>query len=141
MPFALPGPCAVARAGGVHFDPESPAGKEYGLPLPEARGEGLGSQTGGSSGRPPPLFGIGVSGPPPAPSRATGGVAEGGPRGQSHGREGRSATSPGGRRVNLPPARSYSPADGTAIVIGLLLLVGLLGYALRRGYRIPSAIE
>jgi hypothetical protein len=51
-----------AQSKGVHVDPDSPAGKEYALPLDAARGNVAG---GGDSAAPggdaPPLFGAGIS--------------------------------------------------------------------------------
>src|SRR5665811_253655 len=60
--LAASGQRAVAK-GGVHFDPDSPAGKEYALPLDEARDEAVGEgQPDGASGASAPLFGVGISG-------------------------------------------------------------------------------
>src|SRR5690349_19568187 len=60
------GPAAgdAAAEKGVHFDPESPAGKEYALPLDQARNEGAGKTGVGKDGsiEPAPLFGEGVGG-------------------------------------------------------------------------------
>src|SRR5665811_1977608 len=58
--LAASGQRAVAK-GGVHFDPDSPAGKEYALPLDEARDEAVGEgQPDGASGASAPLFGVGT---------------------------------------------------------------------------------
>lgn len=58
---------AGAQSDGVHVDPESPAGKEYALPLESARRDAAGgapssggaTSSGGSD--PAPLFGEGIS--------------------------------------------------------------------------------
>jgi hypothetical protein len=56
-------PQPQAMAGEVHFDPDSPAGKEYALPLDRARDEAAGTaQSDGPAGESSPLFGEGVSG-------------------------------------------------------------------------------
>jgi hypothetical protein len=51
-------PSAVAQEDGVFVDPDSPAGKEYAVPIDQARGEAA-----GGGNRPPgeePLFGEGI---------------------------------------------------------------------------------
>jgi hypothetical protein len=51
-------PSAAAQEDGVFVDPDSPAGKEYAVPIDQARGEAA-----GGSNRPPgeePLFGEGI---------------------------------------------------------------------------------
>ena len=62
---------AVAQEDGVHYDPDSPAGKEYAIPLQEARRVGgnddaqvappSGTGSGGSGGADETLFGAGVT--------------------------------------------------------------------------------
>ena len=66
----------MAQADGVHVDPDSPAGKEYALPLDSARREA----TPGVGGSNPPLFGAGIS-------PAGGSSREGGPTEQKQGRD------------------------------------------------------
>lgn len=52
----------IAQADGVYVDPDSPAGKEYALPLDAARREASGGGGGGDGGASaPPLFGAGIS--------------------------------------------------------------------------------
>jgi hypothetical protein len=54
---------ALAASGppaGVHVDPGSPAGKQYSIPIPSARGEASGQSAGSGSGD-PPSFGAGVT--------------------------------------------------------------------------------
>lgn len=61
--LALLVPCqqrAIAKE--VFFDPDSPAGKEYALPLDQARDEAAGvGKSDGPAGEKAPLFGEGVS--------------------------------------------------------------------------------
>jgi hypothetical protein len=78
---------AVAQSGpepGVSVDPNSPAGKEYALPVPQARSDAQGKGKAGSkksSGQSAPLFGEGVkpstgsSAPPANPAPTTTGAA------------------------------------------------------------------
>lgn len=136
---------AGAAEKGVHFDPGSPAGTEYALPLSQARNEASGKSGVAKDGsvEPAPLFGQGVGGPggsTGAESRSgagTGGAQRTGngrdanPGGENGGptpREG-SPTAIGGR---LPTDTEYSP-DG-ALLIGALILVAAAGagYGLRR---------
>jgi hypothetical protein len=52
----------VAQDDGVHVDPKSPAGKEYALPLDQARRDAAGGDAPGrGSGDSAPLFGAGIS--------------------------------------------------------------------------------
>jgi hypothetical protein len=120
----------------VHFDPDSPAGKEYALPLDQARGEAIGgseSDRGAAPGA--PLFGVGVS--PPGPESA--GIA--GPGGEKAGRQ----ASPGTKRsaprgsaarpvavVRISEAGDgYPLTSGAALVAAIVLLGGALGLAFR----------
>ena len=73
--FLLLAPAAFAGAGlepGVHVDPGSPAGKEYALPLSQARqtgGQGNGANAEGT------LFGAGVKPPGGGPAAGAPGAA------------------------------------------------------------------
>jgi hypothetical protein len=132
-------PAAPAAAGEVHFDPDSPAGKEYALPLPQARNEAMGKE--GIEDEPPsqaPLFGVGVGGS----GGGDGGESQGNgsPRssGQNQGNPGSDKANPGGNpqsgaaKAN-PTAQDTSYGLGTAIaLVGAILLIALaLGFALR----------
>jgi hypothetical protein len=76
----LLGPQQPALAGEVHFDPESPAGKEYALPLDQAREEAASAgKTDGPAGEKAPLFGEGVSSGGGGPQAGGGGPATGSP--------------------------------------------------------------
>lgn len=60
--FAANAGQGVAQDNGVHVDPDSPAGKEYALPLDSARRAAEGQNaSGGSSDAAAPLFGAGIS--------------------------------------------------------------------------------
>lgn len=76
-------PQAAALAGEVHFDADSPAGKEYALPLDRAREEAAGAgKTDGPAGEKAPLFGEGVSSGGGGP-QAGGGAGGNGPGGEA----------------------------------------------------------
>lgn len=87
----LAAPRAAAAPDEVIFDPGSPAGKEYAIPLDEARrgaegggGEGDAGSSAGPAGRSdianPPLFGAGVK-PERSGGGSSGGRSSGGPGG------------------------------------------------------------
>ena len=135
---------AVAQEDGVFVDPDSPAGKEYAIPLEEARRHGAG---GGAPGTGQPLFGAGIE-------RATSAVEDGGARGgaggsASGGGSGKargnsesgngasegSATNQAVQRSAAIKAAAGGSSDGliTAAIVALVLAAGLLaGVALRR---------
>jgi hypothetical protein len=141
--LGLAAPRSSSAAGAVHFDPESPAGKEYALPLDEARNEATGTENEGPEGsaksgsevesdESAPLFGEGVSG---------GGGATGG-QGQSGAPEKGGAKPPGGGAAG---SASDSGAGGQvpegnggyplAAGIGLAALIVLIGLGAGLGLR------
>lgn len=66
-----PAPAVASGPGaGVHVDPNSPAGKQYEIPIPSARQEASGGAHHGSGGS-APLFGVGVSTPHSSTAPAT----------------------------------------------------------------------
>lgn len=133
----LPQPAALA--GEVHFDADSPAGKEYALPLDQAREEAAGAgKTDGPAGEKAPLFGEGVS----DGSSGTSGGGSAGPSGPG------GNTAPGGSETQVPAPRSdHAPAavaaaisssdDGYALssailwIAAIVALAGLATIALR----------
>jgi hypothetical protein len=139
-----------AWAGEVHFDPESQAGKEYALPLQQARNEALGTgggeagsgQGGGggsSAGAATPLFGVGVGGGGgngSGPGSGGEGGAEPGNTSHALGQE----QGPGGKETSpqSPLAQagsaadaSYSEGQGLLLLAGILVLGALIGLGLR----------
>jgi hypothetical protein len=126
-------------AGEVHFDPDSPAGKEYALPLDRARDEAAGvGESDGPAGEKAPLFGAGVSGGGGGAGGDAGPGAEGAGKGsrdrQSH------STHP-----NPPVTAAIASADGgydlsNAIlwIVAIVALGGIAGLALR-GIQGPRA--
>ena len=159
--LALPA-AAQAQGRGVFVDPESPAGKEYAIPLEEARRQaapGVESRSGGGDAG-PPLFGYGIE-RAPGGSAAEGGSAGDGSAGSGGGGEAGGAAGRGGDRgagngadgeglETLESAREgradsmaiEAAAQGgsdallTAGIAGAVLAVGLLvGFGLRRVLR------
>lgn len=102
LTLALPAPLAVAQEEGVTVDPGSPAGKEYALPIDQARRDAAdGGDRGGGGGvaagrRPAPAFGEGVR-----PDRGSGSAG---------GRESSPPSRPGAESLS----RSTSSAATTA---------------------------
>jgi hypothetical protein len=146
----------AAAEKGVHFDPESPAGKEYALPLAQARNEGAGKTGVGKDGsiEPAPLFGEGVGG---SGGRGGEGVSHGG-EGASHGGhgpEGRlegeapfdkqgapgsgGAESHGAVGARLSTNAAYSTGTGLLLVAAILIAGLAFGLGLRRLSRPHSA--
>jgi hypothetical protein len=139
-----PAPNVAVAAGGVHFDPDSPAGQEYALPLERAREEASGAPLGDESGgEGAALFGAGISnGGPGGAERGSGqGAREGHresnqdlPGGQAQGDRNRSGSSGGSpaTKASFADAGGFPVATGVALVAALLLLSGIVGLALRR---------
>lgn len=99
-----------ALAGEVHFDADSPAGKEYALPLDQAREEAAGAgKTDGPAGEKAPLFGEGVS-------NAGGGTGTGG--GSAGGAGGETATGGGESQSQGGQAAERSSAAVAAALAG-----------------------
>jgi hypothetical protein len=145
---------AMALEPGVHVDPNSPAAKEYGVPLWVLRGQGSGQQS-PEGIPPPPLFGVGIG--PAASVNGTGAGNGGGSRAGGHARggstsgqrgsgshsPGRAGASAAGSTETLTPAAiaqlthegSAAPHVGLAVggvLVGGLLLGGAVALAMRR---------
>lgn len=144
---------AIALSPGVHVDPGSPAGKQYGIPIASARGETAG-ETGSNANQDPPAFGVGIE--PSADSASTssatrragakrpaGAKATGEHAGGSHaaGASPASGSQPGppsGSHSAPPASMDETSAGGTgwlALILGgmlVLVLGGAGGLMLRR---------
>lgn len=128
-------PAAPAPAGEVHFDPDSPAGKEYALPLPQARNEALGGE--GIGDRPPSeatLFGVGIGGSGDGGAgQGDGGSSPSG--GSSNGQNGTTPSSeterPASKSAVATQGSSYSSGTAMGLLAGILLIALVLGIALR----------
>lgn len=151
-------PGAAAQDEGVFVDPETPAGKEYALPLEQARREaapGANGRQDGDAASEQPLFGVGIDpsrggrGSQGSGSEGTGGEdggAQGTPRqpGQGDVQEPRRSDGASSRARDLAP-NTYRPAaidaaasegSDTLVTVGIaaaVLGVGVLaGFGLRR---------
>jgi hypothetical protein len=148
LAVGLPG-TATAAEPGVHIDPGSPAGKEYALPIEQARrdavppgggpggGGGGGGAGGGSSGPGgSPLFGAGIL------AQASSSAARDGAAARSSGGAGKGATARRASGPALPaPASTGAAADTNQtllLAIAVLAAGGLSGLAVRR-FRRPRA--
>lgn len=142
--IGVAGPPAVAQEPGVVYEPGSPSGKEYAIPLEEARTDAGGAIPGSRETR---AFGIGISprGDRPGASRS-GGAREGARRGASRGEAGATGSRSSGvdsrdLRERLADAEGAGgPAFWTLAPLLLVLLPGLLlGLLLaRRGNQRPA---
>jgi hypothetical protein len=164
--LAFAGGTAVAAPDdGVHYDPDSPSGQEYALPLDQARDQG------GGKGRDAAPFGEGIE--PPADSGSTtpgasgsggdggggsgaGGSGNGGAdrnggsgssgSGGGTGRDGAgSAGGSGSSSTSARPEVTTASVQGTAAQTGLLIALGAVlaaaaaGFAARRFRQRPTA--
>lgn len=121
-------PQAAALAGEVHFDADSPAGKEYALPLDRAREEAAGAgKTDGPAGEKAPLFGEGVSSGGGGPQ--AGGAGGNGPGGETGIGQGRQE--PGAKvERSAAVAAAISDSDsGYALSSAILWLAALAALA------------
>lgn len=143
-------PSAGAQERGVFVDPESPAGKEYAIPLEQARREaagGAGGREGGAGGSgsgAQPLFGVGIGRAKGASaSGGDGTAASGGADGSKRGGDGQAGGKAPGAGDLAPSARSSAAIEAaasegsdtllTAGIAAAVLGAGLLaGFGLRR---------
>jgi hypothetical protein len=139
--FALLFPAGAQAAGGadpgVTFDPGSPSGKEYAIPLVQGRTDGSGTNNTRAAANTP--FGAGIT----PPGGGKGGGGKGGSSGRGGHGTGSKFTPAGPTGANTSPAlRSRIGAaedpGGTAawtvgIALTVLLVAGGLVLALRRG--------
>ena len=124
---------AAAQGDGVFVDPDSPAAKEYELPLEQARQDAVtgGDRTQANRGS-APLFGEGVTPAAKKPARRET-SRDSTSRGSQQGTKGA-----GAERLALPNADLRADEDGSGALAllaggaGVLLLAGLGGFALRR---------
>lgn len=135
-------PSTALAQTGVHVDPESPAGKEYAIPLEQARREAGGTDGGAARpGAQAPLFGQGIG-----DSSTSAGSAGGDPSAAGRGDAGQAGAGAGGSPAAAPEtskSAAVAAAVGggsstalTAAIIGAVLLAAALaGVALRRVLR------
>ena len=131
--LGLPAPAAAQIDPGINFDPGSPAGKEYAIPLAEGRSEAAGTSDPRTGANIP--FGVGIE-PPGGGSGGDGGAGTGGPESGSRGEPG-GAAGAGGRVEDERGAASGSTSlaeaesePGTAWQTLVMALAVLLPAAL-----------
>lgn len=128
---------AAAQSDGVVVDPESPAGKEYALPLDKARQDAAPAPGAGTTGEEEtPLFGAGIS-------KRNSAEDGGGDKGDGSDGGGQADGRGGGEDVGGAAERSVTAAASasgsglssgwlTALVaMGVLLVGGIVGLSLR----------
>jgi|SRR5215211_2253900 len=139
--LVLPAP-ALAIDPGINYDPGSPAGKEYAIPLAEGRSDGAGTTDQQRGANIP--FGVGIT-PPGSGGRGgkSGGAKSGdrGARGQQGAarskKEGHGAGTAGesaeSRNARLAEAESVGGTAGQSLLIalGVMLSAALLALLLR----------
>jgi hypothetical protein len=138
--FAIPlSAQAAAPEPGVTFDPGSPAGKEYAIPIAQGRADGAGSGGNSSSDAKTP-FGIGIK----PPGSGNGGGGRGGGSNHAGGTGGTNVPGPtGGTGSRVDPSlrsrigHAEEPGGTELWTLGIglavVLLAGVLALALRRG--------
>jgi hypothetical protein len=140
---------AGSPSGGVHVDPNSPAGKQYVIPIVGARSETSGGNK--SSGANPPAFGVGItpdktstSTTPTTASARSAPARKKASKSQNHRRQ-RFTVSGAAPAGGTPPSAPSSPSSGSSSGSGssdwlplgaggalVLLVGGGGGLALRR---------
>jgi hypothetical protein len=137
LALPLSAQAAAQPEPGVTFDPNSPAGTEYAIPLAQGRADGTGSgDNTGSAGKTP--FGIGIKPP------GSGGGGSGGGHGHGSGTGATNVAGPtGGTGSRVDPnlrsriAQAEEPGGTELWTLGVglavVLLAGVLALALRRG--------
>jgi hypothetical protein len=145
-----PAAAAVELEPGVHVDPESPAAKEYVLPLSQARQTGA---TSSSKSGAAPLFGAGITPPGGGSGGSSSGASTSGhnARGGSHASQGKSGSRDGATApasAPLPPGvlratRAQGSSAGSGSLLALLggglavLVLGAFGGTVLRHSRRP----
>ena len=137
--LALPGAASAQIDPGVNYDPGSPAGKEYAIPLVEGRSDAAGTTNQRNGANIP--FGIGIT-PPGAKGGGKQGSGKGKGAGGRNGRAERDDRRPAGARPGESSeeltARIHAAEQppGTAartllLVLAVLLPAGVLALLLR----------
>jgi hypothetical protein len=135
--LALPGAASAQIDPGVHYDPGSPAGKEYAIPLVEGRSDGAGTTDQQEGANIP--FGVGIR--PPGGKGGKQGAKDGGAGGKGSGRAvgDRVSGARAGESSQELAARIAAAEEpaGTAartflLALAVLLPAGLLALLLRQ---------
>ena len=112
---------------GVHYDPGSPAGKEYAIPLVEGRAEGAGTTDQRAAANTP--FGEGVGPRRSAAARQKGGAGRGDQVQGARPGESRAELTARIREAEAPPATA---APTLLLTLAMLTAAGLLALLLRQ---------
>jgi hypothetical protein len=132
--LALPGAASAQIDPGVNYDPGSPAGKEYAIPLVEGRADGAGTTNQREGANIP--FGVGIE-PPAARDGKQGGRKRSGARERDGGADRPAGARPGESSEELTARiRAAEQPPGTAdrtflLMLAVLLPAGLLALLLR----------
>jgi hypothetical protein len=138
---AMAAPAAHGQGPGVTVDPNSPAGKEYAIPIEKARRDAVGAgvtRTPSGQTPAPPTFGEGIT-PARAASRSSrprsGGAG-------SHPASSSGSPTPGPSAAAEAATQRIAPSSSTSAwllagggAVGVLLLAGALAGALRMASR------
>jgi hypothetical protein len=133
--LALPGAASAQIDPGVNYDPGSPAGKEYAIPLVEGRSDAAGTSNQRNGANIP--FGIGIK-----PAGGKGSGKQGGGKGtRAGGRDGRANRPAGARpgesseeltaRIHAAEQPPGTAARTLLLVLAVLLPAGVLALLLR----------
>jgi len=134
-----------ALAGEVHFDADSPAGKEYALPLDQAREEAAGpGKTDGPAGEKAPLFGEGVSGGSAGGGAQGGGGAAGdggggGALGDGKGQGSQPHPSPAAVAAAISSSDDGYPLSSALLWIAAIVALAGVATLVLRGFQRPRA--
>jgi hypothetical protein len=148
--LGLPAPAAAQVDPGINFDPGSPAGKEYAIPLAEGRAEGAGTSDPRTGGDIP--FGVGIE--PPgggsgggAGTGGSGGAGTGGSEPTGSGKSGAGAgdgariegeRGEASRSTSLAEAESEEGTAWQTLVLALAVLLPAALLAVVLAARRPS---
>jgi len=119
--LTMPAP-AVALDPGINYDPGSPSGKEYAIPLVEGRTEGAGTTNQRRGANIP--FGLGINPPGSGSGRTGGGTSDSSGRqgGSARGHRG-GAGSGGNQRSRIEDAENVGGTGGRTLLIALAVLI------------------
>jgi hypothetical protein len=140
--LAAPGVASAQIDPGVNYDPGSPAGKEYAIPLVEGRSDAAGTTNQRDGANIP--FGVGIK-----PPGGKGGGKDGNGKGASAGGNGGSADRPAGARpgesaeeLNMRIRAAEQPSGTAArtllLALAVVLPAGVLALLLRRRSQVSS---
>jgi hypothetical protein len=139
--LSLPAPAAAQIDPGINYDPGSPAGKEYAIPLVEGRSEGAGTTNQRAGGNIP--FGVGVAPPGSGGGSGDGDGTTGGPNARSGEPAGPASTRGGAEtpeelNSRIAEAESVGGTAGRTLWLALAVLLPAALLAVLLAERRPS---